>query len=146
MNESTTLAELRKLPLSEVIQALKPEFTPATVERQGQFGNVWSRNITLPEVGSVHPGHCHNFDHRTYVVYGAIHVKAFRVDPATQRPIVETVVERNFKAPAMVNIRKDMWHTMTALEPNTMVQCVYAMRDKDGDVVQEWDGRMDPFF
>lgn len=95
-------------------------------------GNIYIRPNDLPEVGSRIEGHKHNFDHTTIVFQGAVHVKATTPDGR--------VIERDFRAPAHFLVKADVLHEITALEPHTRFWCVYAHRDPQGRVTQEYTG------
>lgn len=144
IEETTTLAELRRLPLGEVIQALRPDFKPASCNREGPFGNVFFRPMVFAKAGDVHHGHCHHYDHVTFVYSGAVEVHAFDVDMATQKPKGEPI-NRQFLAPAMLLIKKNWMHRITALADDTAATCIYALRDASGDVVGHWDGSMEAY-
>jgi len=136
--ETTTLAELRALPLAEVIAALVPAPAPALSRRYGPFGNLWFRPMDFPAVGSVVPGHSHNYDHVTFLSRGSVSVR-FTM-PDGQRG------ERVYNAPAVILIRKEVIHEFTALAPDTRADCIYALRDlASGEVVDHWDGGLEAY-
>ncbi len=145
IEETTTLAELRALPIGDVVTALAPEMTPASTHREGPFGNVFFREMKFEKIGSIHAGHCHHYDHVTFISSGAVNVDASEVDMETQKKKTGRTINRQFQAPAMILIKKNWAHTITALADNTVAHCIYAIRDFDGDVSQEWNGDMEPY-
>ena len=141
IEETATLADLRKLPLGDVIEVLRPDFKPASAIREGPFGNVFFRPMKFRKAGDQHHGHCHNYDHVTFIYSGAVDVQAFEVDMATQKPKGEPI-NRQFQAPAMILIKKNWMHRFTALTDNTGATCIYALRDYTGEISDHWDGSM----
>lgn len=108
-------------------------FTPDGVGgREWVSGNIFIRPMLLDEVGSRINGHEHNFDHTSVVFTGSVHVRA-------TLPSGE-VVEKDFVAPAHFLVKAGVKHEIVAKAPNTVVWCVYAHRDPQGQVVQEYNG------
>jgi hypothetical protein len=74
--------------------------------------------------GDVECGHSHPFDHISMLSRGKIKI---------------TVGEhtKEFTAPQMIFIKKDMEHQLVALEDDTTVLCIHAIRDGDavGDII-----------
>jgi hypothetical protein len=113
------------------------------------LGPIGVRTMHFEKAGEKASGHTHNFDHVTLVLTGAVKVK--------YRKEVDGVLvlqgEREFRAPtkiagdtgteAMVVIKRDVHHEITALEDHTHCWCVFAHRDPTtGEVVQDWNGYM----
>lgn len=103
--------------------------TPARLVDLGEFGNLYVRGQRFAAAGDVHEGHRHCFDHVTFVASGAIRIE-WR--DAETRGVSERV-----EAPAFWPIPRDRWHRITALEPDTVTWCVFALRDADGEVVDD---------
>lgn len=85
----------------------------------GCVANIFSRQMTFKEAGDTEYGHTHQFDHLTLLASGSLQV----------------TVDGNvtmFKAPHMIYIHKDKNHQLVALEPNTVVYCIHALRDGNG--------------
>jgi hypothetical protein len=141
IGEQTTLAELRLMPKSEVIEVIKalfPDAQPATSRRSGPWGNVYLRPIFFPSAGSVLVGHKHNFDHITWLSKGSISLKFILPNGETG--------ERQYTAPAPILIKKDVIHEITALEDGVIADCIYALRDANtGEVIDYWDRRLEPY-
>lgn len=95
-------------------------------------GNIFIRPNALLHKGHVIDGHKHKFDHTTIVFQGSIHVKKTELDGS--------VTEKILKAPAHLLIKADIEHQITSLEDDTTYWCVFAHRDAQGEVVQEYDG------
>lgn len=95
-------------------------------------GNIFIRPNLLKKVGDAVAGHKHNFDHTTYVVRGAVHVKGVCPDGR--------VVEKEFKAGEFCLVKAEVEHTITALSDDTLFHCIYSHRTPQGDVVQEFTG------
>jgi hypothetical protein len=92
----------------------------------GFFGNIWVRQNNLGDVGeSNRGGHKHKFDHISLLTNGRVLVEVEGKEP------------KEFTAPTFIVIRKDQKHKFTALEPNTIYFCVFAIRDLDGEIVED---------
>lgn len=91
----------------------------------GWFGNIWVRQNVLKNSGDFYAGHTHKFDHVTLLVAGKVSVQVEGCEP------------KEFVAPTFIVIRKEHRHQITALENNTIYYCVFALRDLDGEVVDD---------
>lgn len=78
--------------------------------------SVYVRQMRFQSAGDVEIGHAHQFDHQTLVSKGSVQVE---VDGK------KTV----FNAPHIVLIKKDAIHELTAMEDDTVVYCIHALRD-----------------
>jgi quercetin dioxygenase-like cupin family protein len=95
-------------------------------------GNIFIRENPLPKIGDRTAGHTHNFDHTTFVIKGAVHVKAICPDAR--------VIERDFVAGQYFLVKADVLHEIIATQDDTLFLCVYAHRTPQGDIVQEYTG------
>lgn len=102
-------------------------------------GNIFIRPSQMMAAGDVVKGHKHNFDHTTIVFSGAVRIKATLLDGS--------VIEREFRSPRPDNhlpshalIRAGVEHEITAIEDGTIFWCVYAHRDPQGQVWQQYTG------
>lgn len=86
--------------------------------------NLYSRMMVFAKTGDIEPGHTHQFDHLTLLAKGRLRV--FTGD-----------AEKVFVAPQMIYIKKDIRHELTALEDNTVVFCIHALRSSEaaGDII-----------
>lgn len=119
------------------------------------LGNIFVRPMTFPHKGYVVEGHCHNFPHVTYVPRGALRFEQLAPptitigedgkEILTFGPVLKTIDKKATDGNNFVLIRADMWHRITALEENSLGHCVYAHRNPQGEVVQEYDGWMDSY-
>lgn len=94
-----------------------------TSEAIGYFGNVWIRAHHFAKAGEVHDGHTHTFDHVSFLTKGRVQVIVGK--HATE-----------YEAPNFIVIGKDVEHQIIALEDETQWWCVFAVRDKNGEVVE----------
>jgi len=78
--------------------------------------SVYVRHMLFEKAGDIETGHSHQFDHQTLVAKGSIKVKANNK---------ETV----FHSPHCVFIKSGVEHELIALEDNTVVYCIHALRD-----------------
>lgn len=81
--------------------------------------NVYIRHMSFKEVGDTEVGHTHAFDHVTYLSRGAIRIT---VDGIT----------KDFHERQMILIKAHAVHELVALEANTEVSCIHALRDGEG--------------
>jgi len=90
------------------------------------ISNVWIKLMKFVKTGDFVPGHKHNFDHGTVLSQGSV-----EVDIAGEKT--------TFTAPTIIYIEKDLIHKITALEPNTVVLCIHALRDTEStqDIISE---------
>ena len=82
----------------------------------GCVSNVFVRQMHFEQAGDREQGHLHEFDHLTLLAHGSLLVEV--ADNATV-----------YRAPAMIYIRADLMHRLTALEPDTVAYCVHGLRD-----------------
>ena len=90
------------------------------------IGNVWIKVMTFKKAKDFAPGHKHTFNHASLLSAGSVVVE---VDGK------KTV----FEAPAIIYIQKDKEHSIKALEPNTVVSCIHALRNgnETDDIISE---------
>jgi len=91
----------------------------------GYFGNIWVRQNILEKKGESHPGHKHYFDHVTLLAKGKVQVEVEGHDP------------KEFEGPTFIVIKKEYEHKITALTDDALYYCVFALRNNDGNVVDE---------
>ena len=99
-------------------------------------GNIFIRPMTFDRVGAVVDGHEHNFDHTTYVVRGAVRIEALADDDT----VLRAIEKRASDGYNWALIRAGVKHRITALTDDALAHCIYAHRDPQGEVVQEWEG------
>lgn len=100
------------------------------------LGNVAFRTNGPLEKGRVIDSHAHNFDHVTMISHGAMLIEV--LDAAEN--VVSAVTKTSKMARNFVLILKGTRHRLTALEDGTVYQCVYAHRDEEGNVVEDYTG------
>jgi hypothetical protein len=91
----------------------------------GYFGNIWVRQHILHKKDDASDGHKHNFDHITMLIKGSVQVEVEGHEP------------KQFKAPTFIVIRKEHRHRMMALEDDCWYYCVFALRNLDGEVIED---------
>lgn len=91
----------------------------------GYFGNIWVRQHVIEKKGNDFPGHTHKFDHVTLLSKGSVMVHVDGKEP------------KKFTAPTFIIIRKEYQHRIEALEDDTIYYCVFALRNIDGEVVED---------
>lgn len=86
--------------------------------------NIFVRMMHFKHAGDVECGHSHPFDHVSMLARGKIKITVGEH-------------EKEFMAPQMIFIKKDMEHQLVALEDDTTVLCIHAIRDGEavGDII-----------
>jgi hypothetical protein len=90
------------------------------------IANVWIKLMRFTKIGDYVPGRKHVFDHATVLAQGSVEV--------------EIAGEKTtFIAPNIIYIQKSLEHKITALEANTVVLCIHALRGADAteDIISE---------
>lgn len=101
-------------------------------------GNIFVREMRFEKAGDVVDGHTHNFDHTTYIARGSVQIEAIDDDGT----VLRSVVKRASDGFNFVLIKAGVKHRLTALEDDSMGHCIYAHRNPQGEVVEEYDGWM----
>jgi len=78
--------------------------------------NVFVRQMTFKNVGDEELGHTHPFDHPSSLSSGRIEVTV-------------NGEKTEYTAPSLIYIKGDAVHSIKALEPNTVVCCIHALRN-----------------
>jgi quercetin dioxygenase-like cupin family protein len=94
------------------------------IVKLGSAGNIYTRMMHFEKAGDIEIGHTHDFNHLTLLANGSLKVTVEGIDNI-------------FKAPHMIWINKDKNHELTALENNTVAYCIHAMRDANGELIDE---------
>lgn len=92
--------------------------------------NVYMKKMCFDRAETVYQGHHHHYDHVTLVASGKVKVKFAAVPEAN---LEEEVKE--YSGVSMFVTRAFRTHEITALEDNTVVCCVHAVRDDNGEVI-----------
>lgn len=82
--------------------------------------NVFVKLMCLNNVGDKVVGHVHTFDHITLLSTGRVIMRA-------------RGVEKEHVAPKILVTPKGVSHEFEALEDNTVLSCIHAIRDGDGE-------------
>lgn len=100
----------------------------------GYFGNIWVRQNELRHAGEESLGHTHKFDHVSLLASGSVEVHIEGCEP------------KRFDAPTFIVIRKEYEHKFTALTDGVVWYCVFAIRDLDGQPIEDTYGvEHDPY-
>jgi len=91
------------------------------------FGNIWISQFHMPQKGAEIDQHEHVHDHVSLLVSGSVCVQ------------MEDGSETIFNAPSIVLIRKNLKHKIISLSDDTLWYCVFALRDVDGNPVDQYD-------
>lgn len=81
--------------------------------------NVFVRMMKLLKKGDYVNGHAHTFDHITLLSFGCVKME-------------HDNGENVYSAPYIIVTPKGIKHKFTALEDNTTLSCIHAIRDGDG--------------
>ena len=93
------------------------------------LSNVYVRQMHYTKAGIVEVGHKHPYDHATLLATGTLQVQLY--DSETE----ELLDPVEYKAPAMILIKKDFAHKLTCVEDNTIAYCIHALRDENETIV-----------
>lgn len=101
-------------------------------------GNLYIRPLQFAnnKAGDVVDGHEHNFDHTTYVIRGAIRIEKLDKDDN----VIKVVDKKASDGFNWVLIEAGVRHRLTALEDNSAGHCIYAHRNPQGEIVEQYDG------
>ena len=123
----------KKVPLAKKLEKAVCLTGGMSLIEMGVYGNVWIRKQFYPKKEVVHEGHYHNHDHVSLVAMGKV--------------LVEVEGEKNtvFTAPTFFTVDKNKKHTITALEDNTAVFCIYGLVDEKGNPTNEFNGNNSPY-
>ena len=94
-------------------------------ESLGYYGNIWIRQNVLEKAGEFYHGHTHDFDHISLLSCGKVLIE------------IEGKPPKEFTAPTFIIIRRDLEHKFTALADNSVWFCIHALRDIDGEVIED---------
>ena len=109
---------------------------------EGPMGNVYFRPMRFEQKGEMTLGHKHNFDHVTFLWHGSVRLRAWQ---GSQDAPEVVPVDRQYAAPSRILIRREWFHEITALENQSYADCIYAVRDFDGNVTDTWNGSPEPY-
>lgn len=101
-------------------------------------GNIFIRVMPFAKAGDVVDGHAHNFDHTTYCPKGALRVEKIVVDGR----VYDSTEIRASDEFNWALIEAGVIHRITALEGDSIGHCIYAHRNPQGDVVEQYEGWM----
>lgn len=112
---------------SELNEAPELRAMPRT-HALGYFGNIWVRQNELKHAGEESLGHTHKFDHVSLLASGSVEVEIAGHPP------------KRFDAPTFIVIRKEYEHKFKALTDGVVWYCVFAIRDLDGQPIEDTFG------
>lgn len=110
------------------------------------LGNIYIREGRLQKEWDVVNWHTHNFDHVTYIARGKIKIE--KLEPSefdkdnntTKYTTISEVIKSAEDGYNFVLIKSDIIHKLTAMEDNCIYHCVYAHRDPQWEIVEEYNG------
>lgn len=92
-------------------------------------GNIYVRHMNFWKKGIVELGHRHPYSHTSLLASGSIRVQVYDEQQKCLLP------PKDFTAPAMIFVEKNLAHQLTSLEDNTVVCCIHALRDEDHEII-----------
>lgn len=113
--------------VAQILEDSRTESSPPNVKLVA-VSNVFSRMMHFAKKGDIEQGHLHPYDHATLVSSGAVRVEI-------KSPESGSLESKDFYAPTMIFIRKDLKHKLTALEDNTVCACIHALRTVDESLI-----------
>lgn len=78
--------------------------------------NLYFKRMHFKKAGDIEHGHSHPFDHVSFLSSGSAKVTV-------------SDISKIFYAPQVIFIKKDLRHEIEALEDNTEVTCIHAIRN-----------------
>lgn len=95
--------------------------------------NLFIKLIRLDNIGDVEMTHLHEFDHVTLLASGSVLASAgaLRTDTVDR--------SQEFTAPHLIYIKQDTPHRFEALQPNTVLVCLHALKDEEGNLINPLD-------
>lgn len=96
--------------------------SPANSKHQvvSRYGGLSIRVHHFAKAGDMHRGHQHKIDHVTFLARGSVRVTfGHNLLPEAQE-------SREYTAPTLIEIDRDVFHQFEALEDNTMYACVFS--------------------
>jgi hypothetical protein len=91
--------------------------------------NIYIRRMTFFLANIIELGHTHEYDHISYVSSGSVEVQVYDDNNKEMAP------PKIYKAPATIFIAKNLVHQIKSLEDNTVVSCIHALRDIEGEII-----------
>lgn len=105
----------------------------ASITEMGYYGNIWVRKQFYAKATDIRDGHKHKHDHVSLIATGSVNV------------FVEGEEPKTFKAPTFITIAAEKEHQIVALEDNTTVFCVFALRNEDGTLTDLYNDDNSPY-
>ena len=110
------------MSVSELNEAMKGRFDVNLGVVHNFSDNLYAKQMTIPK-GFMIGKHRHNYSHLSILAKGVV---LLRTDEG----------EQMFEAPACIEIKKDIDHTLTALE-DSVWYCIHATDETDIDKIDE---------
>lgn len=85
----------------------------------GFYAGMFWRVHTFAKANDTHQGHQHVIDHATVIIRGGVRV------------YVDEKLIGEFYAPAVLEIDREKFHRLIALEDNTCYACIFATKEID---------------
>lgn len=93
------------------------------------YGNIWVKKINLKNKGDVKQGHKHEFDHLHFIASGSAKITVYS-DKDT------ILLEKEYMADSWIKVPKEHFHTIEALEDNTVGYCIQSLLGENNQVVE----------
>jgi len=93
------------------------------------YGNIWVREMIFPHKGDIKRGHRHQFDHLHFVAKGKVNIQ---IKDANDN----IIGEEEHVAGDWIKVPKEVYHSVIALEDNSVGYCIQALRDEQGEVME----------
>jgi hypothetical protein len=91
------------------------------------YGNIWIAQFEMPGIGVEINQHQHEYDHVSLLTSGSVAVS------------INDGPETIYNAPSIILIRKNFDHKVRSLSDDTLWYCIFALRDIDGNVIDEFN-------
>ena len=132
MTDADLLQGIATLGLVGLADLLSREAPPPIVQQTGPLCGVYVRPMQFRGVGCTVQGHKHHYDHVTQFTTGdflvVVDADAFVV-----------------RSPFTLPIPAEKVHRFTLLSERGDATCIFALVNKAGQYVGDWDGNHDPY-
>lgn len=99
-------------------------------------GPIGYRQFVLEKKCNESEGHLHNYDHTTFVHRGKLKV----ITKEMKNGVLTIISEKEYEAGEFFLVPAQLYHTIKALEDNTVYYCIFSHRDWDGLITQKYIG------
>lgn len=128
--------------LDEIPEVKRGSFCQKFImDRTYVSGNIFIRRNRMVRAGDFMVGHCHGFDHTTIVYKGALLIELDGIPTIVPSPYFRDKIPDELNYPIVehhVLIIKDVSHFIKAIVDDTEFDCVYSLRNPQGEIIEQF--------